>query len=109
MLNGRLDQSASWYTQVRTSYNPFGNPAHIELMGVIGHSTETLGDLEEHHKLHAHCSADLCHHNAPMDITALRRRLGDDFPLRDLAGRMCCTSCGGRKILTIISPVKTGQ
>ncbi|MGB5214085.1 MAG: hypothetical protein WBN88_10630 [Anderseniella sp.] len=25
------------------------------------------------------------------------------------AGRMRCTICGGRKILTIISPIKTGQ
>ncbi|MGI9513518.1 MAG: hypothetical protein ACR2OL_11490 [Anderseniella sp.] len=44
----------------------------------------------------------------PMDITALRKRLGDDFPTCDLAGRLRCTSCSGRKVLTIISPNKTG-
>jgi len=73
------------------------------------HSTETLGELEEHYKLQAHCSADQCHNDSPVDITALRERLGDGFPVCDLARRMRCTSCGGCKILTIISPIKTGQ
>lgn len=81
----------------------------MSMCGMTDRSTETLGDLDGHYKLYAHCSADLCHHNAPMDITALRKRLGDDFPLCNLAGRMRCTNCGGRKILTIISPIKTGQ
>lgn len=64
--------------------------------------------------LHAWCHDPACHHNARLDLGALRGRLGPDAPAMadDLAPKLRCARCGGRRgkgVGLTYSPDKTPQ
>ena len=56
--------------------------------------------------IRAYCHAYLCHHNAVLDMVALRERFGPDHGAMhdDLVPKLRCVKCGGRKVGIICTP-----
>jgi hypothetical protein len=55
-------------------------------------------------RLHANCMH--CQHSQALDLVDLRERLGPDHSVLhdDLAPKLKCSKCGGKKVGPIISP-----
>jgi hypothetical protein len=53
-----------------------------------------------------------CHHRAALDATELMLRMGEDFPVPRLNGRLRCTACNGKQaevlVLAKVRPVQAG-
>ena len=65
--------------------------------------------ISEGYAIHANCNGDAnprCNHSAMLDLDALGRRLGYDFPAKHdpLASKLRCTHCGSRKVSLTLSP-----
>jgi len=45
-----------------------------------------------------------CHHRAPLDATELMLRMGEDFPVPRLNGRLRCTACNGKQAEVLVLP-----
>ena len=43
-----------------------------------------------------------CHHRAPLDATELMLRVGEDFPVPRLNGRLRCTACNGKQAEVLV-------
>ena len=67
---------------------------------------KVLGDvLVERLYLRAACRA--CSHRASLSSVELAQRLGYDFPLPDLKGRLRCSKCGKRQVdVTAVEPAR---
>ena len=67
---------------------------------------KVLGDvLVERLYLRAACRS--CSHRASLSSVELAQRLGYDFPLPDLKGRLRCSKCGKRQVdVTAVEPAR---
>ena len=68
---------------------------------------KTIQDsIDRGETIRAYCHVHLCHHNAVVDMLALRDRLGPDHGAMhdDLTPKLRCTKCGGRKVGLICTP-----
>jgi hypothetical protein len=54
----------------------------------------------------AYCHRSLCNHNQKLDLKRLRDKFGPDAPAMhdDLAPKLRCTKCGGKKVGLIYTP-----
>ena len=43
-----------------------------------------------------------CHHRAPLDATELMLRVGEDFPVPRLNGRLRCTACNSKQAEVLV-------
>lgn len=62
--------------------------------------------IDGDYTLHAHCHNWHCQNNQALDLADLRERLGPDHSILhdDLAPKLKCSKCGGKKVGIIISP-----
>lgn len=70
------------------------------------HTVQSL--IDEGYKLHAYCHDPRCQHSQKLDLEALKARLGPDHSMMhdDLAPKLKCSKCGGKKIGLIFSPAQ---
>ena len=62
----------------------------------------TLGNAAAAHvRLIIWC--DACRHQTEIEPAELAQRLGEDFPVPDLPGRLVCSACGGRTVSFVVS------
>jgi len=59
--------------------------------------TAELRDVDETYYYGASCSS--CLHASRLDLVALRRHLGDNFPLVKIRERLRCEICGSRQVV----------
>lgn len=64
------------------------------------------GLIEAHMTITAYCQNARCAHHKVLDLDALRDRLGPDAPAmhHDIAPRLRCEKCGGKKVGLIYAP-----
>ena len=64
------------------------------------------GLIEGKMRITAYCQNARCAHYKTLDLAAIRDRLGPDTPAMhdDLAPKMRCVKCGGKKVGLIYSP-----
>lgn len=62
-------------------------PPHV---GTIG------GVIRDRHAMMIYCESHTCLHGAPVDLEALRDRLGSDYRVADFVARSVCSKCGAR-------------
>lgn len=69
-----------------------------------GHTIQQRIDLGD--TIHVYCHNSHCHHNAALDLLALRDKLGPDHGAMrdDLVPKLRCSKCGGKDVGIIISP-----
>jgi len=66
--------------------------------------TATLVHVDDTYYFGAYCRR--CGHHARLRLSALRGRLGDDFPLVKVRDRLRCDKCGDRRqiVVTFLAP-----
>lgn len=70
-------------------------------------TNKTIADMIENGgNIRVYCHASTCHHSATLDLITLRDRLGPDHGAMhdDLAHKLRCSKCGGKKVGLIYSP-----
>jgi len=69
--------------------------------------TNTIqGIIDRGETIRAYCHNTSCHHNAVLDVLALRDRFGPDYRMRSdyLIPKLRCTKCGGKSVGIICTP-----
>ncbi|APH71144.1 hypothetical protein [Aquibium oceanicum] len=67
--------------------------------------------IDEGYTLHAACHENTCLRTRPLDLIALRDRLGPDHGTlhKDLAHKLRCSKCGSKNVGLLVSPPTWGQ
>jgi hypothetical protein len=70
-------------------------------------ATAALAHLEDGYYYGAYCGK--CKHAVHLSLVKLRAKLGDDFPVMNVRGRLRCRLCGSRRIIvTFLRPDQRG-
>ena len=71
-------------------------------------STATLADVDDSYYYGVSCQS--CLRNARLSLERLRAKLGDDFPVVKIIGRLKCRTCGSKQIIvTFLAPNQGGS
>ncbi|MEX0408905.1 hypothetical protein ABGN05_25015 [Aquibium sp. LZ166] len=67
--------------------------------------------IDEGYTLHAGCKENTCLRTRPLDLIALRDRLGPEHGTlhHNLAPKLRCSTCGSKNVGLIVSPLTHGE
>jgi hypothetical protein len=71
----------------------------------------TIGDtIAARLHMTLYCDAMGCHHSQAVDLEALSRELGADYPVADFVARSRCSKCGAKwpQLSVRVGPIHTG-
>jgi hypothetical protein len=82
------------------------NPFNADLSNSPTYATLETGLLKDvTDDYYYGCDCQSCSHTARLSLVKLRSRLGDDYPLKTIRGRLKCQQCKSRKvIITFLGP-----